>query len=326
MKKMIIVFLFVSVLLAGCASSKAKMSSYAEKEMKKEYGVEVKTINVEPSGPLGPMLIAFFSTFFGKSYDLTFETVNEPKIVFHGSIHSGDFNQFKDEYVSAKHKWLLQHDEEYKRLYTILEDNGFREMNVFSAFTTNKEANITFKGLYKGAQTNVDELVETMNKMASITVRDVPFETSLSFKVDAKQYGYVVEYKKEDFQRAPVEFDILSYELHPADDFHSVLAEQLVAIHSSELMNEKIVHQLNELNFTFSSELGPKFEEKRGSDLAHIITLYTSSEYNEDRLLQAIHLLRDAGMDEAYLHLVFPGEPIKERKIKEINCSGSIRW
>lgn len=313
-KKLLWIFVFILLLLVGC-SSKDKMETYAIDELEKLYGVELKVTNVERSSTKFP---AIFSVF-GEFYTLTFETQEEHPVIFTGNIHSKDFNQFHDNYVSAKHESLLQHDSDYQNLYEKLEANGFIDMKLTSAFTKNVQVNVLFKGHYHEASYNVDELMETMTRMAEKIVLNNQYETSIEFTVNAKRY--MVDEMKE----IPLEYSIYSYSLPDNESLGSILTKQLEQFQSNQAITEELILQLDELLFDISSTLNrantDNFYQRW---YEHRIGLLVLHEYDETRLLQALEKLRDAGMNEAYVQLIFQDGNTNQCQLKELTNSESI--
>src|SRR5690606_41225489 len=90
----------------------------------------------------------YIIVFIGEYLPYNYVSQEVHIVIITRNIHSKDFNQFHDNYVSAKHESLLQHDSDYQNLYEKLEANGFIDIKLTSAFTKNVQVNVLFKGHY----------------------------------------------------------------------------------------------------------------------------------------------------------------------------------
>lgn len=317
MKRMSVIFIII-LLLVGCSSNEDQIIEYVESEIKEEYGVEAKVVNFESDSGYGSSLIYFLSAMLGVEwYDLTFETVEEPQFIFEGSIQEKDLNNFSENYVLAKHEFLLQNDRQYQELNETLIQNGFRDIALSSTFTTNSSTNILFDGHYNGAEVHIDELLQTMKQMAEMIVYEVPFELSLQFNVEVQKYW------GGSFDNEVIQYRITAYSLKKTDDVASVLSKQLKAFHSNQAMTEELVSELESLNVRPSSELNSMYDgDQRWFE--HRLWLDVLEPYNKNSLLSAIALLREAGMGESSLRLVFQGRGVEGCQVKDIYDGADI--
>ena len=311
MKRMGVIFI-ITFLLVGCSSNEEQIIEYVENEIKEEYGIEAKVVNIESDSGYGSGLIYFLSAIVGAEwYDLTFEAVGDPQLIFEGSIQGKDLKHFSESYVSAKHESLLQNNEQYQELNRILGQNGFSDIALSSTFTINKATNILFEGYYNGGEVYIDKLLQTIHQMVEMIVPEAPFELSLQFNIEAQKYWNDV------FSNEMIEYRITSYSLKKPDDMASVLSKQLQDFHSNQAMTEGLVSQLESLNVRPSSELNGMYDgDQRWFE--HRLWLDVLEPYNEKSLLSAIELLREAGMGESSLRLVFQGGAVEGCQVKDI--------
>ena len=302
--------------MAGCSSNENELIESAESKINDDYGIEVDIVNIEPQTGYGSSFVYFMTLLLGsETYDLTFETVEEPKIVFEGSIQEGS-DYFSENYVSAKHESLIKNDENYQDLNEVLLQNGFSDISLSSGFNENAIENILFEGKYDGVEVNVEELLKAMHQMGELIVSEVPSDISLKYRVEAD------EYRGEEIRRLPVEFLISNSSTKKIDSFDTILSEQINAFRSNQAMTEELLLELENLNLSPSSGLEIVDHEEDNSRqkwFEHRVKMIALEPFSEENLLIAVELLRKSGMDEAFLKVIFNDDEMESCQVKDIH-------
>ncbi|MBA4538396.1 hypothetical protein H1Z61_14955 [Bacillus aquiflavi] len=298
MKKIVLLFVVICLLVVGCSSEK-KIANYVKENINERYGIEAEIIDMKPQEVYGSIFVIIISGvvgfFGGESYDLVLETTDEPVITFDAYCSEGEIHSYSDNYIDKKYEWLVENDKDYAKQVEALAQHGIKDIEV-----TGGNEDILFKASYENSDLQAKEMLGLFRDMGSKILENVPFEVSLAFDVETKDYS------NSELGTKQINLEIYSNQLDNAKEMVEVLADELAVIQSNEAMSDEIVKKLEGLNFDVSSSLNETYGRNE-VDLTmyqHSIWLRSKENLNWEHLVKALNIMRDAGMSEAYVELI----------------------
>lgn len=168
MKQLLLILGISAIITSGCQSYEGRVKEYTEKELSEKYGEEFEMTSMKKDYGKGSTLIVGLMAIFGDSHLLEFKS-KEDDFTFTGSIESG-LENFEDDYIRDKHRYLSENDQEYKGWMTDLEGEGIEHIEVVEETYLEDQLDsddpvMTYRVLMEGEVFNADKIISVLSSM-----------------------------------------------------------------------------------------------------------------------------------------------------------------